>query len=148
LNKKDILNDFTVYLLLFGDEIRDNELRFFQYPATNGTDYKSYLEVIKKFVDTDITDTVTEINILDDIISKKEIEILQDYIKNEFSFGYPNEINEDGFAWGESYNLDFSIEEIKSYFKEYLQLRKLNTHHYITYYLQYVNYTCCAFRLN
>lgn len=147
MNTKDILTDFTIYLLLLGDEFRNDELQFFDKNTKEEASYNNYLLAINNLVDvesfhwdSDLESPILKVKTLNDIISEKEIEFLQDYIKNEFDFGYPNEINEDGFPWGETLQLDFTIEEIKYHFKDYVELRKSNTLHYITYYQQFLNY--------
>ncbi|WP_299135481.1 hypothetical protein [uncultured Tenacibaculum sp.] len=147
MNRKDVLTDFCVYILLLGDEFCNEELFFFDSRDKTEATYKNYVDSIQKIVnvddfiwDTDINKPISNIKSLSDLITENEIELLQDYIKNEFDFGYPNEINEDGTAFGETYKLNFPIEDIKSYFIEYLDLRKINTSKYITYYQQFLNY--------
>lgn len=147
MNKKDILIDFSIHLLLLGNEFHNDELHFFDSREKNETNYENYVGAINKLInvddflwDTDVDKPISKIETLNDLLSEMEIEFFQEYIKLEFSFGYPNEINEDGFAWGETFNLDLSIKEIESYFKEYLDLRKLNPNQYITYYQQFIDF--------
>ncbi|MGY0407429.1 MAG: hypothetical protein ACWIPJ_03600 [Polaribacter sp.] len=147
MNRKDILIDFTVYLLLLGDEFHNDGLHFFDSREKNGTNYENYVNVINKLVnvedfiwDTDLDKPISKIKTLNDLIPEKEIEFFQEYINTDFSFGYPNEINEDGSACGGTYNLNLTIDDMKSYFEDYIELRKSNTLHYITYYQQFLNY--------
>lgn len=147
MTKKDILTDFCVHLLLLGDEFHNDELFFFSTKDKSKISYENYVITINKFVnvedflwDSDLNEPISKINSLNDLISNKEIEFLQDYIKKAFYFGYPTEVNEDGFAWGETFRLDFSIQDIESFFFDYLDLKKINPHKYITYYQQFLNY--------
>lgn len=147
MNKKDILTDFCIHLLLLGDEFRDSELHFFDKKDKSVLTYQDYVSTINKFLnvedflwDTDIDKPISKISSLYDLITGKEIEFLQDFIYKEFSFGYPNEINEDGFAWGETHKLNLSIQDIISFFNNYLDLRIVNPNSYISYYQQFLNY--------
>ncbi len=147
MNTKDLLTDFTIYLLLLGDEFRNDELQFFDKNTKEEANYNNYLSVINNLVDVEyfLWDSninkplLSKIKSLNDLISNKEIEFLQDYIRNEFDFGYPTEVNEDGFPWRENFQLDFTIDEIKSHFKDYIDLINYNSGSYTTYYQQYLN---------
>ncbi|MGC6438271.1 MAG: hypothetical protein ACON4B_04785 [Flavobacteriaceae bacterium] len=147
MNKKDILTDFCIHLLLLGDEFRDAELHFFDKKDKSVLTYQDFVDTINKFLnvedflwDTDIDKPISKISSLYDLITDKEIEFLQDFIYKEFSFGYPNEINEDGFAWGETHKLNLSIQDIISFFNDYLDLRSVNPNSYISYYQQFLNH--------
>ncbi|GAB5398984.1 MAG: hypothetical protein Aureis2KO_05690 [Aureisphaera sp.] len=147
MNKKDILIDFSIYLLLFGDEFHNHELQLFHTGEKIEVSYEYYVIAINKLIDvegflwdTDINKPVSKIRTFNELISEKEIELFQEYINTEFYFGYPDEINEDGFAWGPTYNLNLTLSDINSYFKDYINLRKLNPSQYITYYIQYLNF--------
>lgn len=146
LNKRDLLTDFSIHLLLKEEETFDNELLFFVKNENTQPDYQEYVTTIKKFIsddfiwDSNIDGPIEEVRELTDIITEKEIVFFQDYLYNEFRFGYPSDVDEEGFVSGESYGINFSIEDIKFYFKEFLNLRYLNPYHYISYYQQYVNF--------
>lgn len=147
LNKKDILTDFCVHLLLLGDEFHNDELHFFDSREKNDANYENYVGAINKLINvedfiwnTDVDKPISKIETLNDLISKKEIEFFQEHINIEFRFGYPNEINEDGLAWGVTYNLNLSVEDIESYFVDYINLRKLAPNQYITYYQQFIDF--------
>lgn len=146
MNKKDLLTDFSVHLLLKEEETFDNELLFFVKNENTQPDYQEYVTTIKKFIsddyiwDSDIDGPIEKVSELTDIITEKEIIFFQDYLYSEFRFGYPSDVDEEGFVSGESYGINFSIEDIKFYFKEFLNLRYLNPYHYISYYQQYVNF--------
>lgn len=145
--KKDVLIDFSIYLLLLGDEFHNNELHFFDTSKKNNASYDNYVKAINNLIivddflwDTDTSEIITDINSLTELISKKEISFLQEYINLEFIFGYPNDVNEDGFPWGATYNLNLSVIEIEDHFKDYAKFKKLIPNKYITYYQQYLNY--------
>lgn len=147
MNRKDILTDFCVYLLLTEEESYDNELYYFHNKENRKLSYKDYIETVNKFIevedflwDTVIDEPISKIHTLTDLISDNEIEFLQDYIKHEFYFGFDTEIDEEGFSLGGKYGLDFTIDEIHSNFQEYLSLKKINADVYITYYKQFINF--------
>lgn len=147
MNKEDILTDFSIHLLLKEEEVRDNELLFFVDRRNKDVSYDYYVLTIKKFVEIDncVWDTILnerkeKINNLTDLITEKEIGYFQDYINNEFQFGYPDQVDDEGFVYGFSYGLNLSVDEIKSCFKDYLVLRDYNPNVYISYFQQYLTF--------
>lgn len=153
MNKEDVLIDFSIHLLLKGDEITYSELHFFEKKDKSDISYKEYLKTIQNFINTDdfvwdskLDELAEEINSLSDILTTKEIEFFQEYINNDFRFGFPDEINEDGFAQGNTHSLDFSIEVIENFFKEYLRIRNCAPNLYISYYQQYLEFIQCHYQ--
>ena len=144
---RDVLTDFTIHLLLMGGEPHAPELQFFNNFKGSERAYQSYLEKVKQYADVDgfMWDTEFDcpyesVKAITNLITDKEIEFLQDYLKEEFRFGYSIEINEDGFPFHEVYGFYIGIEEIKTSFKDYLLFRSLNSSVYISYLEQYLQY--------
>ena len=53
MNKKDLLTDFTIHLLLKEEETFDNELLYFVKNENTQPDYQEYVTTIKKFISDD-----------------------------------------------------------------------------------------------
>ena len=77
MNKKDILIDFCVHLLLLGDEFCDAELYFFDKKDKRGLTYEDYVRTINKFInvegflwESDIDEPISAVKALNDLISK------------------------------------------------------------------------------
>lgn len=152
LNKREILEDFSVYVLLQYEELISQIVYFFEKRVGDEIFNSKSKPVYDKFISDELyfdniridfnSELPTKIEFLEDILKTEEIEIFCKHLKENFREGYPDDYDEDtGFAYGGNYPINLDIVELKSYFKEYVKLRSYNDSVYISYLYLMLNFS-------
>lgn len=145
MTPKEILEDFIVYTLLQYEELISPICYFFDQENAmslfDGREKLNYVQYIREELKLPVflelkKDLTVNPKRLSDLISKPQIEGLIKYLNEKFSQGFPDDVDEEGMAYGGNYSLNLTESELITSFNDYLYFHSINPGVYISFFLQ------------
>lgn len=148
MTSKEIIEDFVVFTLLQYEELLspvgyffNQENAFSIFHVEGNLEYTQYIrneiglpELFKFRQDASVN-----LKSISDLLSATQIKELIQFLNENFTQGFPDDVDEEGRAYGGNYNLFLTELELVETFREYLHLHSINPNIYVSFFLQLFN---------
>lgn len=147
LNTEEKLLDFIAFILADYSELLDDVNYFFSenYPPNKKllANYKKNIEsnFYKFFLKENIyiESILKKINISENFnFTDNEKKVIINYINENYIHGYPDDVDEEGHAYGGRYRINLDLDQFNSYFDEYLSLCEITNNVYVSFFKYYL----------
>lgn len=141
LNNEERLLDFIAFILSDYSELLDNVNYFFcenfskevlsKYDKNKESNiYKFYL---KETIGFDSISKILKQYDLFNYTEQNKIDLIN-YLNNNYRHGYPDDVDEEGFAYGGRYKINLDFNQFELYLDDYFSLSKINKSIFISYF--------------